>query len=280
MAAGDIYQITGGLDGRKAVAFLGGATDDGVQIDTFAAGRVAANDTKGTFTAWINPADNTGTYAFIGCGDESAVQYFYAAVIAGEITIKSAMTGPNVAFDMVTVGADVKAHEWTHIAIVQDAVKPKIYINGVEFSLRKGTLTETDVTEPTYWFDTWALIDGGHIGCADSIAGGGALTLEFKGAIGAVKYWDTNLSDTQVNDDYVNANYTTNLIAHWDMNNGYVNVANAGTYDGTAVGDIILYNGYSEFDSRLRYNATPLVADDISFTASNGTGYAIVVKAA
>ncbi len=36
MTAGDTYNIVGGLKGRRAVAFLGGATDDGIQIDSFA----------------------------------------------------------------------------------------------------------------------------------------------------------------------------------------------------------------------------------------------------
>lgn len=280
MAAGDIYQITGGLEGRRAVALLGGAVDDGVQIDSFMAARVAANDTAGTFTCWINPADITGTYAFLGGGDASAVEYFYFAVVAGEIQIKAALVGPDVCWDMITIGAAVQAHVWTHIAVVQDAVKPKIYVNGVEFSLIKGTLTETDVTEPTYWFDTFALIDGGHIGCADSIGGSAALTLEFAGGISDIKYWNAALTDAQVLDDSNNVPYTTSLVAHWDMHDGYVDIV--GAENGTAVGDIILNNSYSEFTSRLRNDpaAAPVVADDVTFTAVNGTGYAIIVKAA
>ena len=37
MTAGDTYHIKGGLKGRKGVAMLGGAVDDGVQIDSFMA---------------------------------------------------------------------------------------------------------------------------------------------------------------------------------------------------------------------------------------------------
>lgn len=280
MAAGDIYHISGGLKGRHAVALLGGDVDDGVQIDAFAAGRVAANDTVGTFTAWINPKDNTGTYAFIGLGDANAVEYFYAAVVAGEIQIKATRAGPDVNFDMITIGADVKPHEWTHVTIVQNATKPKIYVNGVEYSASKGTLTETDVTEAGNWFDTWSLIDGGHIGCADSIAGGAALTLEFAGAISDVKYWNTVLTDAQILDDLRDVNYTTGLIAHWDFNNDYIESVTG--YNGTAIGAIILNNNYSEFTSRLRNDcaAAPVVADDISISVSDGTGHAIIIKAA
>ena len=139
----------------------------------------------------------------------------------------------------------------------------------------------TNVTESNYWFVDFPNIDGGHIGCADSVAGGAALTLEFAGAISNVKYWATNMTDAEVIAD-MNGVLKSSCLANWDMNNGYVNAANAGTYDGTAVGDIILDNNYCEFTSRLKHTcaAPPVVADNISITADNNTGHAIIVKAA
>ena len=74
MATTDIYHISGPVrPARKAVAFLGGDVDDGVQIDAFAVTRTAASDTQGTITAWINVPDITGTYTIIGLGDANAV---------------------------------------------------------------------------------------------------------------------------------------------------------------------------------------------------------------
>jgi len=281
MATTDIYHICGGLRGRKAVAFIGGAVDDGVQIDELASDRVAANDTAGTITAWINVPDKTGTYAIIGFGDANAVDYIYLAYVAGEIQAKCARPGPNVAWDLITVGAGIKPHNWHHISLVQNAVKPKIYIDGVEFSLVRGTLTETDVTEATYWFDTCAGIDGAHIGAADSIAGDAALTLEFKGAISNVKYWNAALTDAQVLNDSKDIPYTTSLISHYAFNDDYKDSVTASNNDGTAVGDIILTNNYSEFTSRLRnMTGTPLVADSLVCFAENETGHAIVIQAA
>ena len=279
MTAGDNYHIVGGLKGRRAVAFLGGATDDGIQIDSFAAARVAANDTTGTFTAWFNVGEIASEIAILGCGDANAVECFYVAQEAGEIHLY-AIDGVDVSFDMVTIGAGIEAHEWNHVAIVQDAVKPKIYVNGVEFSAAKGTLTETDVTEPTLWFNFWSLIDGGHIGCADSVAGGAALTLEFKGAVSDVKYWKAALTDAQVFNDFKEIPYTTDLIAHWDMNGDYVD--SVGGEDGTSVGDNILHGTYSEFTSRWRYSpaAPVLIADEFTSFAVDGTGHAMVIKAA
>ena len=279
MTAGDTYNIVGGLKGRRAVAFLGGTTDDGIQINAFAAARVAANDTVGTFTAWFNVGEIASEIAIIGCGDASAVEAFYVAQEAGEIHLY-AIDGVNVSYDMVTIGANIEAHEWHHVAIVQNAVKPKIYVDGVEFSLLKGTLTETDVTEPTLWFDFWSLIDGGHIGCADSVAGGGALTLEFTGAVSDVKYWNAILTDEQVLEDFQGINYTTDLISHWDMNGDFIDSVSG--HDGTSVGDNILNNSYSEFTSRWRYSpaAPVLLADEFTSFADDGTGYAMIIKAA
>ena len=268
------------MQGRPAASFIGGNSDDGIQIDSFMASRVAANDTTGTFTAWFNVADTAGTYAILGGGDASAVQYFYIAVVAGEIQVKAALTGPDVAWDLITIGAPIKSHNWHHVALVHDALKPKVYVDGVEFSLIKGTLTETDVTEATFWFDAFALIDGGHIGVADSIAGSAALTLEMKGAVGGVSYWTSALTSAQVVDDFNDVSNTTNLDAKWDMINDVKD--DVGGEDGTVVGVVLVNDNYSEFSSKWRFipSAEPVIADEFSISVENETGYATIIKAA
>lgn len=274
MTAGDTYQIRGGMIGKPGAAFLGGATDDGIQIDSFMAARVAANDTAGTFSIWFNVADVTGEYAVIGGGDASAVQYFFISISAGEIHAKAALVGPNVAWDLVSTDAVINPHQWHQVTFVQDGVIPVIYLDGVRL-----TLTETDITEATYWFDTFALIDGGHIGCADSIAGGGALTLELAGAVGEVKYWNAALTAAEVLKNYNTIGTTTNLVAKWDMVGNVLD--DVGGEDGTIVGQVILQSNYCEFSSRFGHELTPaVVADDVTFTVNNDTGYAIIVKAA
>ncbi len=280
MAAGDTYHIKGGMRGMPAASFIGGNSDDGIQIDAFMVTRVAANDTTGTFAIKFNVADNTGTYALLGGGDASAVQYFYFAVVAGEIQIKAALTGPDVAWDMITIGAGIKAHTNNIVHIVHDAAKPKIYVNGTEFSLIKGTLTETDVTEPTFWFDAFALIDGGHIGAADSIGGSGALTLEMKGAVGQVKYWTDALTTAQIDDDVKGIINTTNLKNNWDFTDGVIDQV-AGE-DGTVVGVVLIHDNYSEFSSKWRFipPAEPVIADEFAISVENGTGYGTIIKAA
>ena len=280
MAAADTYHIRGGLRGRAAATFIGGDSDDGIQIDSFMAARVTADDTTGTFTAWFNVADNTGTYCVLGGGDASAVQYFYIAVVAGEIQVKAALIGPNVAWDLITIGAAIKPHIWNHVALVHNGERPKVYVNGVEFTLSKGTLTETDLTEPSFWFDDFALIDGGHIGAADSIAGAGALTLEMKGAISAVSYWTDPLTSAQVLDDFNNNGTTTSLVDRWDMIENVLD--DVGSEDGTIAGEVMLVDNYAEFTSKWRFQplAEVVIADWWNFSVENETGYAIIIKAA
>ena len=276
MATTDIYHISGGLGGRYATAFLGGAVDDGIQIDAFALAR-ADTDTTGTFTAWINVPDITGSYAIVGCGDASADEFITISIVAGKLECNC--TDATVkAYEVTSTNIVIEPHQWHHIAIVHSAVRPTLYVDGVAVAM-----TDTVSTALTKWFKDCALIDGGHIGAAEE-GGAGALTLEYKGGISNVKYWNSELTAAQILDDYEGKSYTTTLLANWDMKNDYVNSANAGTYDGTAVGDIILKNKYSEFTSRLRYNpaAAIVVADKVVFSVdpSNNVGHAVVVKAA
>lgn len=279
MATTDIYHIVGSTKGRKATAFLGGNVDDAIQIDAFAAARVAANDTKGTFTAWINVPDITGTYAIVGCGDASAVEYFWLGIEAGKL-IAYANIAANVAWDINSTSVVITPHKWHHVAFVHDTHRISMYIDGV-----KVAMSDTDITEASYWFDTFANIDSASIGATDSEAGGAALTNEFKGAISDLKYFNTNLTLSEIQKDYEGAAQTTTITAnmtdHWDFDNDYVNSVTPGN-NGTKVGDVVLTNNYSEFTSRLRNSpaAAAVVADKLVFSVDHETGHAILIKAA
>ena len=116
MATTDIYHISGGLGGRPATAFLGGAVDDGIQIDAFALAR-ADTDTKGTFTCWINAPDITGSYAIVGCGDASADEFITISIVAGKLECNC--TDATVkAYEATSTNVIIKPHQWQHIAIV------------------------------------------------------------------------------------------------------------------------------------------------------------------
>ena len=276
MATTDIYHITGGLKGKKAAAFIGGAVDDGIQVDAFAVAR-ANVDTTGTFTAWINVPDITGSYAIIGCGDASADEFITLSIVAGKLEC-NCTDATTKAYEVTSTNVIIKPHNWQHVAVVHSGVRPGLYGDGVAVDR-----TDTDDTDLTKWFKDCALIDGGHIGAAEE-GGAAALTLEFKGGISNVKYWNSALTPEQIENDKKGISYTTTLLADWDMDGDYVNSANAGTYDGTKVGDIVLTNNYSEFTSMFRNTlAVPVVvADKVVFSvrSSGDVGHAIIIKAA
>lgn len=276
MATTDIYHITGGLKGRRAIACLGGDVDDYIQVDTLAAARTAANDTVGTIIAWINVPDITGTYTILGFGDKNVVEFLEFNVEAGLLTTRC--TDATVAqFVTQEDAVGIKQHQWHHVAFVQnaDGKGVQIYLDGV---LRAATNdTATDVNE---WFNNLDGIDSGRIGAANK-AGNDSVTQEFCGGISDVKYYNTALTADQILTDCKNnVHLTTGCISWYDFDNDFIDSVSG--YNGTNTGaGIVLSNNYCEFTSRLR-NTTgaPVVADSLVCFADNMTGHAIVIQAA
>jgi hypothetical protein len=281
MATTDLHFVSGALHPtRRGIRFLGGAVDDGLQIDAAAAAMKTLNYTSGAISAWVMVPDIAGTYAVIGFGDANAVDYIYMDIVAGKLHAKCARAGPNVAWDIVASTKSLVPHKWHHVCLVQDVQTPKLYLDGEELAL-----TLTDVTEPTFWFDDVANIDGGHIGAADSIAGDAALTLEFKGYISKVKIWGGAttvgaLTAAEVKQDFLGATVnSSNLHNSWDLEDDLLDDG-SGNDTATVVGDLI-FSDANEFSSRLTFLETvPLTADNISIMADKGVGYAYSVLAA
>ena len=282
MATTDIYTVQGSLcPCREAIRFRGGATDEGIQIDTLAAALVAGNHTKGTITAWIMCPDNTGTYTYIGFGDASAVEYVVCNLAAGKIQLKIVDTAVGTLLDVITTNQVITPNQWHHVAIVQNAGTPVIYVDGV-----KKAITLTTDTSLGQWFADLDVIDGAHIGTADSIAGDAALTQEFKGYISDVKVWsgtaDTAaLTEAQIKEDINGVPNTTSLLAHYDMKREVVNQANPGTYNGTLTATAV-YSDACEFACKLTFNPTFTIvsADYRNLSISGKIGFAILTDAA
>lgn len=277
MATTDLHFVAGALHPvRRGIRFLGGAVDDGVQVD--AAGAAMANvSTKGTITAWIMIPDNTGSYAIIGFGDASADEFITFSVVAGKLECNC--TDATVkAYEITSTSKVINPHQWHHVAIVHNAIRPVLYVDG-----KAVAMTDTVSTTLTKWFKDCVLIDGGHIGAAEE-GGAGALTLEFKGYISNVKVWagtaDTAaLTAAQIEDDYLGTPNTTSLHNHWNLDQNVLD-AGTGADDGTIVGDLV-YSDANEFSSRLTFlETTPLTADNISICADKGVGFAYSVLAA
>lgn len=281
MTTTDLHFVAGALHPVKnGVRFLGGNVDDGIQVDAAAAAIVAGNHTIGTFTANISVPDDTGTYTFMGFGDASAVEYVTFSVEAGTVHVMMVKAGPTTQLDVNTASGTIKPHKVHHVAIVQDGSRMKIYIDGKDMPL-----TWTVETDPAQWFDDLNLIDGAHIGAADSVAGSGLLTQEFKGYIGEVRIWsNTNvlaaLSANEIRNVMNGAKpQSTYLHNSWDLDFNFVDDG-TGADNGSAVGDII-FSAFNEFSSRLTFLETvPLVGDNVTIMADKGVGFAYSVLAA
>jgi len=275
MATTDIYTVMGSTKpNRSAVRFLGGNTDDYVQIDAFTAARVAANDAVGTFTAWVMMPDIAGTYTIIGNGDNNVVEFLELNVENGLLTARCT-DATVVQFITQADAVGITPHKWHHVAMVQaaDGYGPKLYIDGKQIAA-----TNDDATDVNEWYVNLDGLDKGLIGASNK-SGDASITQEFKGFISDVKYWNVALTAEQIEGEYMGTPYATGLISHWNMNNGYTS-SNA-TYNGTAVSDVILISDANQFTSRLQYRAgIPVVADKILIGFEEGVGHAVVIKAA
>jgi hypothetical protein len=276
MATTDIYHISGGLGGRRATGFIGGNSDDYIQVDAHAVARVAANDTVGTYTAWVNPGNIADTTTILGAGDKDVVEFLDIGIEAGLLTCRCT-DGTVAQFVTQADQIDFKSHRWYHIAIVQraDGAGVYMYVNGELVDRTNDTTTDVDE-----WYNNLDGIDSFRIGAANK-AGNDSVTNEFAGGVSDVKYWNVALTDAEVKNDYEGtAVQAASLQLHLDMDDDFVD-AGLGADDGTAVGDITLTNNYSEFTSRLRFDTgVPVVADSVICFADEGVGHAVVIQAA
>jgi hypothetical protein len=214
-----------------------------------------------------------------GAGDANAVEYMTFTVTTARKLQFIVADGGATRVDVSTSGT-LTPHKWHHVALVQNATVPRIYIDGVE-----QVLTYATATEIGQWFDDTDGIDGAHIGAADSIAGGALLTQEFKGYISDVKFWSGTtdakaLTQAQILVDYNGGTTSATPTAWYTMDENVVNVANAGTYNGTIVGALV-YVDASEFASKLSFGCgVPVTADNVSVSISGNQGFAVVIQQA
>ena len=283
MATTDIYHVVGSLrPSRHAAKFIATA-DQAVLIDAFAVARVAAGDTTGTFSAWINVPDITGDYGIISCGDTAAIEFLTLRITAGKLVVELNDATADK-FEHTSTNIVITPHRWYHVAVTQDGgIKaPKLYVNG-----KTVAQTQTLGTDNSLWFGALTLTDDASIGAAEE-AGAAAQIREFKGAISDVKYWTVELTDAEVLADYDGqAPATLGVVAGvskltdwWDFDDDYVNSVTAAN-NGTAGASILLMNEYSEFTSRLSFmTGTPISADNVQIAIKDQEGHATVVKSA
>ncbi len=275
MAAGDIHTFREKHIPKKAIVLEG--TDDYVQVDAWATDRQTANDTVGTITAWVMPRNDTGTFTIIAAGDVNADEFIDFSIVAGLLHTELSVAG-TTSFDIESDDKVVPPHVWTHVALVQDGSKPRLYANGklIASTIDAGLALGAGLND---WFQSVTAVDAGNIGILDANT---SLTQDFLGAVGPVKYWNAALTEAQIKDDYnglgQNSTNTALQVSFWDWDG--LTDKWAGANDGTIVNNGVLNPVQTPMASQLKTAGT-IVADDISIGADDGGIItAVVVKAA
>jgi len=197
------------------------ATDEYVNADNVLT--PLANTTTGTISMWVKPIDATPTvserfFAFGDTDDNSIITGYitptgtFVCVIRNSGTIQWQLTTDASAFSDAT---------WTHIALVQNATSPVLYVDGV--AVAQSFLVSTDATQ---WFNDIAGLDNGRLGCGNTNSGGD--TLFFNGSITDVLFTSDAKTAPQIADIYndgvpKNEASISNAVAYYRFSNALDN---------------------------------------------------------
>jgi len=279
MATTDIIHIVGGLEpSYQSVAFLGGATDDYVQVNAAAAGQLAAAFTSGTWCCLFMPQDITQTGTLISFADASVVEYLELSVKAGKV-VAECCDNTTVQWVLTTDDVVTEAHTWTRAVLVHDGEKPKIYIDG---KLVAQTLSTS--TNPAAWVSALGGLDNGRIGASNN-AGDASVIQEFGGGIGEVCLYGGTTDTGALTPEEVATNVDGGIVNKTPYNlwkwghRGIMTDEGTGADDGTIVGDVVGSHGYCEFESAFR-GAGFITADYPVIAITGQTAHCIVVKSA
>ena len=176
---------------QSLCSFLFDGVDDYFIIDD--AISTVANTTEGTWLAsvYINTAAPASSEAIISFGDAGAsVQYIYVYLRNnGALRIDSALSGVNQ-WNLISTNQVFTDSTWHTIALVQDGVSPKLYIDGI--LVAQSFLVSTDTT---VWFNDYAGFEFGTLGALRYY---NVTDSYFSGYINAVGLLDTDISAAQV----------------------------------------------------------------------------------
>lgn len=255
MAAGDIIVVNENSFGKKANVYDG--VDDYMLIDNHAIARVGANDTVGTYSVWIYIDDVSNTATILSAGDNSSTNELLQLFITSSKLILKIKHGGVSQFVIQEDGTDIPSREWTHIAVVQDGTEPVMYMNGKIIAT-----TATTSTDLTFWYDELTLVDKFAVGVLES---NNTHTLDFKGAIGQVKYWDVALTAEEVLQDKKGEDVQTgNLELNITMEDDGTTDSGAGADNGTFVGNAHYGGEVSTYSQAMERNVTGHAAEDMN----------------
>jgi len=236
---------SGGGDGfQDQYSVLLDGTDEYINIDDVQTALAAT--TVGTFSVWVKPVDATPTTneVIIAFGDTSVASDLVLYITtAGKV---SAFTRISNTVEWITATDNVVMSDatWTHIAVVQDAVSPIIYIDGIAVDQ-----TFSGSTDKTVWFSDIPLLDNGRIGSRNYNNAGE--DLHFNGNINDVLFLNDAASAAEVLNIYNNGKpknerSITNGVSYFKIDGDVVNTctdsigSNNGTYVNVEQADIEL----------------------------------------
>jgi len=185
----------GGVDFTNSKSLYLDGVDETVNIDSVYT--ALASTTVGTWSILVKPVDATPTSneRLINFGDTNANE-FIATWIDSTGKLKIALgTSGVVKFNLTTDAAAFSNNTWTHVAIVQDGISPKIYINSV---LVPQTFNIS--TDKTVWFNNLTGLDNGRIGTLNYNSLGE--TGHFNGNVDEVLFVNRALTQPQISDIY------------------------------------------------------------------------------
>ena len=274
MTAGDVITLRENAGGRKANLFDG--TDDYMLANAHAVARVAANDTVGTYSAWIYKEDVSVAGDILSAGDNNSADEFLSIGITttGQLQAFLKQGGTNQ-FIIRSAANTISAKTWHHIAVVQNGIQPALYIDGENV-----TATNDTATDITMWYDELANVDKFAIGVRESNA---THTQDFRGAIGQVKYWDSALSAPDILAEY---NATSDGTAFGSYGTPALNItmendgttdSGSGADDGSLTGDAHYGGEVSAHSQAVEANVTGHAAETID-TFIQGSKYVSIIK--
>ena len=181
------------LDNAYSMDFDG--TNDSINID--GALTTLSSTTVGSWSYWVKTTNATlsSPQRMIQFGDTNGNGFLYIR-IETDGKIGSQARNSNVSdWSFKSDSSIFSNNTWTHIAVVQDGVQPKVYKNGVEVPI-----TFTTSTDKAAWFSDLPSLDNGRIGCGNQNNAGDIQF--FNGAIDEVSFFNTALTEFEVQSIY------------------------------------------------------------------------------
>lgn len=160
--------------------------------------------TTGTWIAWIYTAVSNHSGVILASGQTNAARLIRIELENGQLRARCFILG--LKWDLAT-DADIPTSEWVHVAIVQDGVRPVLYVNSVAVAQ-----TLTSEVDTTTWF-TSPSMDNFRMGCLNADSAGNLVF--FNGKLDAISIWNRALTLDEIRILYNNG-YGTEDISEID----------------------------------------------------------------